>query len=153
VVVLTGDDERATAFFREHPAVSHVFAGVPPAGKTAAVERLQAEGRVTMVGDGTNDAPALARADLGISLGSGTALASDAADLVVVDDDLAAVGTAFDLADAARRRLVWNTRFALLYNAVALPLALTGFLNPLVLMGATALGGGLIGANSLRDLL
>jgi heavy metal translocating P-type ATPase len=152
VVVLTGDDERATEFFREHPHVTHVFAGVPPAGKTATIARLQADNRVTMVGDGTNDAPALAKADLGVSLGSGTALASDAADLVVVDDDLSTVGTAFDLAFAARQRLTRNTRLALLYNAVTVPLALLGSLNPLLVMGAVAAGGGLIGLNSVRDL-
>jgi heavy metal translocating P-type ATPase len=153
VVVLTGDDETTTDYFREHPGVTHVFAGVPPAGKTETVRRLQAEGEVTMVGDGTNDAPALARADLGISLGSGTAIASDAADLVIVDDDLAAVGRAIDLARAAGRRLAWNTRFALLYNVLTIPLALAGLLNPLLVMGAVAASGGLVGANSARDLL
>jgi heavy metal translocating P-type ATPase len=152
VVVLTGDDEAATDYFRDHPGVTHVFAGVPPAGKTETIRRLQREGAVTMVGDGTNDAPALAAADLGISLGSGTAIASDAADLVVVEDDLAAVARAVDLARAAGRRLAWNTRFALVYNGVALPLALAGLLNPLLVMGAVAASGGLIGANSARDL-
>ncbi|PSQ32304.1 hypothetical protein BRD09_04055 [Halobacteriales archaeon SW_10_68_16] len=153
VVVLTGDDEAATDYFREHPGVTHVFAEVPPAGKTEAVRRLQDAGEVTMVGDGTNDAPALARADLGISLGSGTAIASDAADLVIVDDDLAAIGRAIDLARAAGRRLAWNTRFALLYNVLTIPLALVGLLNPLLVMGAVAVSGGLVGANSARDLL
>ncbi len=153
VVVLTGDDEAATDYFRDHPGVTHVFADVPPAGKTEAVRRLQADGDVTMVGDGTNDAPALARADLGVSLGSGTAIASDAADLVIVDDDLAAVGRAIDLARAAGRRLAWNTRLALLYNVLTIPLALLGLLNPLLVMGAVAVSGGLVGANSARDLL
>ncbi|MEF8977604.1 MAG: cation-translocating P-type ATPase [Haloarculaceae archaeon] len=153
VIVLTGDDEEATDFFREHPGVTGVFAGVPPAGKTEAIARLQAEGSVAMVGDGTNDAPALAKADLGISLGSGTAIASDAADLVVVDDDLAAVGTAFDLARAAGHRLKQNTWLALLYNGIAVPLALLGLTNPLLVMGAVAASGGLVGVNSMRDLL
>ncbi len=153
VVVLTGDDEAATDYFRDHPGVTHVFAGVPPAGKTETIRRLQSEGAVTMVGDGTNDAPALAAADLGISLGSGTAIASDAADLVIVEDDLAAVARAVDLARAAGRRLAWNSRFALIYNGVAIPLALVGLLNPLLVMGAVAASGGLIGANSARDLL
>jgi heavy metal translocating P-type ATPase len=153
VVVLTGDDEAATDYFRDHPGVTHVFAGVPPAGKTEAVRRLQAEGEVTMVGDGTNDAPALAEADLGVSLGSGTAIASDAADLVIVDDDLSAVGRAFDLARAAGRRLTQNTRLALLYNVFAVPLALVGFLNPLLVMTAVVAAVGLVGANSSRDLL
>ncbi len=153
VVVLTGDDEAATDYFRDHPGVTHVFAGVPPAGKTEAVRRLQAEGEVTMVGDGTNDAPALAESDLGVSLGSGTAIASDAADLVIVDDDLSAVGRAFDLARAAGRRLTQNTRLALLYNVFVVPLALVGFLNPLLVMTAVVATVGLVGANSSRDLL
>jgi len=153
VVVLTGDDEAATDYFRDHPGVTHVFAGVPPAGKTETVRRLRADGEVTMVGDGTNDAPALAEADLGVSLGSGTAIASDAADLVIVDDDLSAVGRAFDLARAAGRRLTQNTRLALLYNALVIPVALAGPLNPLLLMGAVVVTGGLVGANASRDLL
>ncbi len=153
VVVLTGDDTAATDYFRDHPGVKHVFAGVPPAGKTETIRRLGADGEVTMVGDGTNDAPALARADLGVSLGSGTAIASDAADLVIVDDDLSTVGTAVDLARAAGRRLRQNTWLALLYNGLTIPLALAGLLNPLLVMGAVAASAGLVGANSTRDLL
>jgi len=80
IVVLTGDDEEATDFFKQHEDVTHVFATVPPEGKTATIRRLKSDGQVAMVGDGTNDAPALAAADLGISLGGGTALAADAAD-------------------------------------------------------------------------
>ena len=153
IVALTGDDEAATDFLDSHPAVDHVFAGVPPAGKTTTIRRLQSRGQVTMVGDGTNDAPALATADLGISLGGGTALASDAADISIVDDDLAAVETTFDLADAARRRVKQNNGLALLYNGVTMPLAATGLLNPVFAMGAVVATGGLLAANSFRDLL
>jgi len=149
-VVLTGDDEEATEFFRSHPGVEHVFAGVRPAGKTATVKRLKTENYVTMVGDGTNDAPALACADLGIALGGGTALASDAADLAVVGDELPAVEDAFDLARGARRRVTQNTALALLYNVVTIPLAVLGVLNPLFVMAAVLLSGGLIGLNSVR---
>ena len=151
-VVLTGDDEAATSFFRDHPAVEHVFAGVPPAGKTETIRRLQAAGHVTMVGDGSNDAPALARADLGISLGGGTALASEAADLAVVDDDLGAVGEAFDLANAARERIRQNTILASLYNLATIPLALAGALNPLFVMVAVVLSVGLVSINATREL-
>jgi P-type E1-E2 ATPase len=153
VVVLTGDDRQAAASFVAHPGVDHVLSEVPPAGKTAAVCRLQERGHVTMVGDGTNDAPALAAADLGVALGSGTALASEAADIAIVDDDLESVNTAFDLAGAARRRLTQNTALGLLYNVVAVPLAVLGLLNPLFAMGAAVLSGGLVGLNADRDLL
>ncbi len=153
VVVLTGDRGPAAAAFGDADGVDRVFAGVPPAGKTATVRRLREDGHVTMVGDGTNDAPALAAADLGVALGGGTALAATAADLAVLDDDLAAVATAFDIATAAGRRLRQNTVLALSYNAVAVPLALTGGLNPLSAMAAVAVGVGLVGLNARRSLL
>jgi len=153
VVVLTGDDPAAAAPFREHPAVEDVFAGVPPAGKTTVVNRLQQDAHVTMVGDGTNDAPALARADLGVALGSGTALASDAADVALVDDDLGTVGTTFELAEAADRRVAQNTALALSYNAVTVPAAALGLLNPLVAMAGVVLTGGLLAVNATRPLL
>ena len=153
IVVLTGDDEDAAEFFDRHPHVDHVFASVPPAGKIATIRQLQTDQYVAMVGDGTNDAPALAQADLGIALGSGTAVASDAADIAIVDDDLTAIETAFDLASAARRRVTQNTALALLYNGIAIPIAAVGLLNPLLTMGAVIVTGGLLGANSFRDLL
>jgi len=152
-VVLTGDDSASTAQFRDHPAVTHVFPGVPPAGKTATVRALQANGdHVTMVGDGTNDAPALAQADLGVSLGSGTALASDAADVALAEDDLAAVETVFDLASAAQRRVRQNTVLALLYNAIVIPFLFAGLLSPLVTTAGVLVSGGLLGVNVLRGL-
>jgi len=153
-VVLTGDDSASAEQFREHPAVTHVFPGVPPTGKTATVRTLQAEGQhVTMVGDGTNDAPALAQADLGVALGTGTALASDAADIALADDDLGAVGTVFDLASAAQRRVIENTGLALLYNLLVAPFLLAGLLSPLVTTGAVVISGGLLGLNATRGLL
>lgn len=153
VVVLTGDDREATRFFRAHPDVTHVFAGVPPEGKTEAMRRLQADRTVTMVGDGTNDAPALAQADLGISIGSGTALASDAADVAIADDDLAGVEATFDLAGAAGRRVHQNTALGLLYNALVIPATLLGVLNPLVAITAAVTGASLLAANAHRPVL
>ncbi|MFB6221127.1 MAG: heavy metal translocating P-type ATPase [Halolamina sp.] len=151
IVVLTGDDPAAAELLAASPHVEHVFTEVPPAGKAAAVRRLQTEGPVAMVGDGTNDAPALAAADLGLSLGSGTALAADAADLALVDDELSGVSTAFELSATAARRRGQNDAGALLYNAAAVPLALAGLLNPLLTMAAAVLSCGLVAANAFRD--
>jgi len=152
-VVLTGDDEAATDLFAYHAGVDHVFAGVPPAGKTAVIRQLQVDNHVTMVGDGTNDGPALAAADLGIAIGSGTALASEAADIAIVEEDLTAVETTFRLATVARQRLTQNTALALLYNLVTIPIALAGLLNPVFVMGAAVLSSGLVGLNAARPLL
>ena len=153
VVVLTGDDARAATVFREHDAVSEVFAGVPPEGKAETVERLKGRGRTVMVGDGTNDAPALAAADLGIALGGGTAMAADAADVAVVDDDLASIATVFELSRAAGRRVKGNIGWAFCYNAIAIPLAVTGLLNPLFAAVAMGLSSLLVVTNSSRELL
>ncbi|QFU82566.1 heavy metal translocating P-type ATPase [Natronorubrum aibiense] len=153
VVILTGDDDSAAAQFRAHSSIDHVFANVSPAAKTATIERLRADNRVAMVGDGTNDAPALAAADLGISLGGGTALAADAADLAIVEDDLTAVERAFAIARGARRRVVQNGWLALAYNALVIPVALAGLLSPVVTTAALIVSGLLIVGNSSRSLL
>jgi heavy metal translocating P-type ATPase len=153
VVVLTGDDEEATDFFKRHDAVTHVFATVPPEGKTATIRRLKSDGQVAMVGDGTNDAPALAAADLGISLGGGTALAADAADIAIVDNDIRSVETAFDLAGAARRRVKQNNLLAFSYNGIALAALAVGFFNPLTAATAVIASSGLLVVNTRRKLL
>ncbi|WP_276270786.1 heavy metal translocating P-type ATPase [Haloarcula litorea] len=152
VVVLTGDSHAAAARFREHDAVDEVFAGVPPEAKAEVVERLRARGTVAMVGDGTNDAPALGTADLGISLAGGTALAAEAADAVVIAGDLRAVPRAFAITTAARRRIRQNLAWAFCYNAVALPLALLGLLNPLFAALAMTASSLLVVGNSARPL-
>jgi len=153
VVVLTGDESEAARTFREHPAVGEVFAGVPPEGKAATVRQLGTDRQVAMVGDGTNDAPALASADLGVALGGGTALAADAADVAVVEDALPAVTDVFDLAEATRRRVKQNIGWAFVYNGVAIPLAVAGLLNPLFAAAAMATSSLLVVANSTRPLL
>jgi Cu2+-exporting ATPase len=152
VVVLTGDEGAAAERFRAHPLVEEVFAGVPPDGKAAAVERLRRRGRVAMVGDGSNDAPALAAADVGIALARGTELAADAADAVVTGGRLRSVTDLFDVADTTRRRIRGNLGWAFLYNAVAIPLAATGLLNPLFAALAMATSSALVVANSSRRL-
>ena len=152
IVVLTGDDAPAADPFRDHPAVDRVFAGLPPEGKVATVRRLAADGTVAMVGDGSNDAPALAAADVGIALASGTRLAADAADAVVTTGDLATVPAVFRLTAGARRRLRANLGWAFLYNVVAVPLALVGLINPLLAAIAMAASSLVVVGNSARRL-
>jgi len=152
VVVITGDGESAAARFRDHPDVDDTFAGVPPEAKAEVIDRLRAEGTTVMVGDGSNDAPALAAADLGISLESGTRLAADAADAVVTTDDLTTVPQVFDLTAATKRRLHQNLGWAFLYNVLAVPAAALGVLNPLVAAVAMATSSLLVVGNSARGL-
>ena len=153
IVVLSGDGEAALAPFADHPDVDETFAGVPPEGKAETVERLRTEGTVAMVGDGSNDAPALAAADLGVALRTGTELAADAADAVVIDDDLRRVVEAFDLTSATRTRVRENLGWALCYNAVAVPAAALGFVSPLLAAVAMAASSLLVVTNSARPVL
>ena len=152
VVVLTGDEGAAADRFRTVEGVSEVFSGVPPEAKAETVRRLQKRGAVAMVGDGSNDAPALAAADLGIALGSGTQLASDAADAVIVDDDLRSVPETFTIADRTNGRIGQNLGWAFMYNGIAIPIAAAGLLNPLFAAAAMATSSTLVVANSARSL-
>ncbi|MFC4541895.1 heavy metal translocating P-type ATPase [Halosolutus amylolyticus] len=153
VAVLTGDDGASAERFRDHQAVDRVFAGVPPDGKVETVRRLAATGTTVMVGDGTNDAPALAAADLGIAMGDGTARAADAADVVVTDSDLTAVDDVFALATGTRRRIRENICWAFLYNAVAIPLAVGGLINPFFAALAMAASSIIVVSNSRRTVI
>ncbi|ELY61035.1 heavy metal translocating P-type ATPase [Natronococcus jeotgali] len=152
IVVLTGDEGPAAERLRSLDGVDEVFAGVPPAAKAETVDRLRARGTVAMVGDGSNDAPALAAADIGIAMGSGTELATDAADAVILGDDLAAVGETFAVATNTHRRIRQNLAWAFAYNAVAIPLAVAGLLNPLFAAVAMAASSALVVCNSARSL-
>ena len=153
VVVLTGDEGESVRGFEEAPGVDEVFEGVPPEAKAETLRRLRKEGTTAMVGDGTNDAPALAEADLGVAMGGGTALASDAADVTVLDDDLSELLSIVEISDATRRRTRQNIGWAFLYNSVALPLAVAGLLNPLFAAAAMATSSLLVTANSSRGLV
>jgi Cu2+-exporting ATPase len=152
VVVLTGDEGATADRFRTVGGVSEVFSGVPPEAKAETIRRLRREGPVGMVGDGSNDAPALAAADLGVALGSGTQLASDAADAVIVDDDLRSVPETFLIAERTNGRIKQNLGWAFLYNGIAIPLAVSGLLNPLLAAVAMALSSTLVVLNSSRTL-
>ncbi|MFC6722899.1 heavy metal translocating P-type ATPase [Halobium palmae] len=153
IVVLTGDDERMTGIFSEHPAVDHVFAGVRPESKEAVIRGLREQGTTTMIGDGTNDAPALASADLGIAVSSGTELAIEAADAVVLDDRLKAVPDLFALAKRTQTRIKQNLVWAAGYNAIVLPLAMTGVITPLLAAVMMAVSSLIVVFNSKRRLL
>lgn len=153
IVVLTGDSGAAADSFRQHPAVDEVFAEVPPEAKAETVERLRGRGLVAMVGDGSNDAPALASADVGIALASGTDLAGSAADAVIVDRGLDAVPAVFDVARGTHRRIRENLGWAFVYNLVAIPLAILGVLNPLLAAVAMGTSSLLVVANSSRSIL
>ncbi|WP_050033626.1 heavy metal translocating P-type ATPase [Halorubrum halophilum] len=150
VVLLTGDSPAAARQFEEHPAIDEVFAGVPPEAKAETVRRLTATERVAMVGDGSNDAPALAAADIGISVASGTDLAADAADAVLLEDRLSAIPELFAVTRGTNRRLKQNLGWAFVYNAVAIPMAVSGVLNPLFAAVAMATSSLLVVSNSAR---
>ena len=150
VVVLTGDSPEAARRFEDHPAVDEVFAEVPPEAKAETVRRLAATERVAMVGDGSNDAPALAAADIGVSVASGTDLAADAADAVLLDDRLSAIPELFAVTRGTNRRLKQNLGWAFAYNAAAIPMAVSGVLNPLLAALAMATSSVLVVSNSAR---
>ena len=150
-VLLTGDNEATARAVAAAVGIEEVIAGILPAGKAAAVRDLQARGhRVAMVGDGVNDGPALAAADLGLAVGAGTDVAITAADLILLREDLRAVPEAILLARAARTTIRRNLAWAFGYNVAAVPLAALGFLNPLIAAAAMTMSSVLVVASSLR---
>jgi P-type Cu+ transporter len=150
-VLLTGDNERAARAAAAAAGIDEVIAEVLPAGKVDAVKRLQAAGRVVaMVGDGVNDAAALAQADLGLAMGTGTDAAIQASDLTLVRGDLLAVPDAILLSRRTLATIKGNLVWAFGYNAAAIPLAALGFLNPLIAAAAMAFSSVFVVTNSLR---
>lgn len=129
-VMLTGDNERTAAAIQKQVGVDEVVAGVLPEGKDAEIRRLQAQGKVAMVGDGVNDAPALARADIGIAIGAGTEVAIESADMVLMRSDLLDVASAIKLSRSTLRNIKQNLFWALFYNVICIPVA-AGALTPL----------------------
>jgi Cu+-exporting ATPase len=151
VVLLTGDNRRVAEQVGRRLGIDEVVAEVLPVDKGELIRRLQGEGhRVAMVGDGINDGPALAVADLGLAVGSGTDLALDAADLILVRDDLDVLPLAIRIARSTLRTIRGNLVWAFGYNVAALPLAASGLLNPLICGAAMTLSSMFVLTNSLR---
>jgi Cu+-exporting ATPase len=150
-VLLTGDNETTARSVAAEAGIDEVIAEVLPADKVEVVRRLQREGRiVAMVGDGVNDAPALAQADLGLSIGTGTDVAIEASDLTLVSGNLRASADAIRLSRATLRTIKQNLGWAFGYNLAALPLAAIGLLNPLFAAAAMALSSVSVVTNALR---
>ena len=152
-ILLTGDAPQVAQAVASQVGISaeNVYAGVTPEGKSQVIEKLQAAGhRVAMVGDGVNDAPALALAELGIAMGSGTDVAAEAADIVLTRSDIASVVTALRLSRATLRTIKSNLFWAFAYNTVAIPVAVAGLLNPMIAGAAMAFSSVFVVLNSMR---
>ena len=157
VVMLTGDNQRTAEAIGKQAGVDEVIAGVLPDGKEAVIRRLKQQGKVAMVGDGINDAPALTRADLGIAIGAGADVAIDAADVVLVKSRLSDVPAAIRLSRATLRNIHENLFWAFIYNVIGIPLAAGAFirlfgwtLNPMFGAAAMSLSSFCVVSNALR---
>ncbi|WGS17143.1 MULTISPECIES: cation-translocating P-type ATPase [unclassified Bradyrhizobium] len=147
--LVTGDNERAARWVAREVGIDEVHAGILPQDKATIVRKLQGTGRVGMVGDGVNDAPALMQADVGIAMGGGTDIAIEAADIIILSNRLSALVEAREISGRSYRKMVQNVTLAFLFNGIGIPIAATGLINPVWAMIAMAVSVTAIFCNSL----